>query len=219
VHYEAVAELRHLAGSFLREKIEPHVGNSEERLQRLTRLAQSLPVGQRDHALRRISILRSWNKNSRGCCRWCYGFWWMIEVISGSKKREGQAVRAGPGRGRQRSKNSGEWALGGGQRSWIGSPDTSHPHFDTVLGPNNAGQGKRSFAENSAKRPRAAACPDQRTEGGGRERRRAENERGPHGFRPGGYSPEGVTGPTKTACGTLGPPTGGGPTETVGYRF
>ena len=65
VHYQAVAELRNLAGSFLREKIEPHVGNSEERLERLALLAESLPAGPRDHALRRISTLRSWNRNSR----------------------------------------------------------------------------------------------------------------------------------------------------------
>jgi HTH-type transcriptional regulator, glycine betaine synthesis regulator len=64
VHYEAVAELRNLAGSFLREKIEPHLGNGVERLGRLTALLKDLPSEQREHATRRINILRSWRKNA-----------------------------------------------------------------------------------------------------------------------------------------------------------
>ncbi len=65
VHYEAVAELRKLAGNFLREKIQPQLSISEERLDRLARLAQSSPAAQRDHALRRIATLRTWSRNSR----------------------------------------------------------------------------------------------------------------------------------------------------------
>jgi len=65
VHYEAVAELRNLAGSFLREKIQPHLGNGEERLNRLTTLTKALPAGERDHAARRITLLRSWSRNGR----------------------------------------------------------------------------------------------------------------------------------------------------------
>ncbi len=64
VHYEAVAQLRHLAGSFLREQIEPHVGNGVERLGRLTALLKDLPPEQREHATERINILRSWSKNA-----------------------------------------------------------------------------------------------------------------------------------------------------------
>jgi HTH-type transcriptional regulator, glycine betaine synthesis regulator len=65
VHYEAVAELRNLASSFLREKIQPHLGNGEERIGRLTSLAKSLPVGEREHAIRRVTTLRSWSRNGR----------------------------------------------------------------------------------------------------------------------------------------------------------
>jgi len=65
VHYEAVAELRSLAGRFLREKIEPHLGEGEARLARVEKLLGELPVEHRDHADRRITMLRSWSQNSR----------------------------------------------------------------------------------------------------------------------------------------------------------
>ncbi len=65
VHYQAEAGLRNLAGSFLREKLEPHLGNGVERLSRLKALLKDLPPEERDHAHRRIDILRSWSKNSR----------------------------------------------------------------------------------------------------------------------------------------------------------
>jgi len=65
VHYEAVAELRNLAGRFLRDKIEPHLGQCEERLERLARMLDELPAEQREHAGRRITMLRSWSQNSR----------------------------------------------------------------------------------------------------------------------------------------------------------
>ena len=65
VHYEAVAELRNLAGRFLREKIEPHLSEGEERLNRLSAIANELPEEERDHARSRIALLRSWSKNGR----------------------------------------------------------------------------------------------------------------------------------------------------------
>ena len=65
VHYEAVAQLRNLTGRFLREKIEPHLGDGEERLARLTELADALPSSERTHLERRIAMLRSWGKNTR----------------------------------------------------------------------------------------------------------------------------------------------------------
>jgi DNA-binding transcriptional regulator GbsR (MarR family) len=65
VHYQAVAELRKLAGSFLRERVQPYLGNGEQRLDRLAALADKLPPGQREHASRRIALLRSWSRNSR----------------------------------------------------------------------------------------------------------------------------------------------------------
>lgn len=65
VHYEAVAELRSLAGQFLRDKIEPHLGEDEQRLDRVERMLGELPAEHRAHAGRRITMLRSWGRNSR----------------------------------------------------------------------------------------------------------------------------------------------------------
>lgn len=65
VHYEAVAQLRRLAASFLQNRIEPHLGSGEERLTRLAALARNLPSPQREHALRRIALLQGWGKNGR----------------------------------------------------------------------------------------------------------------------------------------------------------
>ncbi len=65
VHYEAVAQLRNLAASFLREKIEPRLGDGEARLDRLTALLKDLPGRQREHVAQRISMLRSWSQNGR----------------------------------------------------------------------------------------------------------------------------------------------------------
>lgn len=65
LHYEAVAELRKLAGSFLREAIEPRLGEGEQRLARLADLVKGMPAEQRTHVNRRITMLRSWSRNSR----------------------------------------------------------------------------------------------------------------------------------------------------------
>jgi len=65
VHYEAVAQLRHLTGRFLREKIEPHLGDGDARLARLAELAEGLPATERAHVNRRIATLRSWGRNTR----------------------------------------------------------------------------------------------------------------------------------------------------------
>ena len=64
-HYEAVAELRTLAGRFLRDQIAPQLAGSEERLARLEDVMDDLPAEQRTHAGSRITMLRSWNKNTR----------------------------------------------------------------------------------------------------------------------------------------------------------
>ena len=64
-HYEAVAELRHLAGRFLRDQIGPQLTGNESRLERLARAAEDLTPAERDHARSRITMLRSWNKNIR----------------------------------------------------------------------------------------------------------------------------------------------------------
>lgn len=64
-HYEAVAELRRLAGRFLRDQIAPQLAGSETRLARLDNVVAELPAATRRHAESRITMLRSWNKNTR----------------------------------------------------------------------------------------------------------------------------------------------------------
>jgi DNA-binding transcriptional regulator GbsR (MarR family) len=64
-HYEAVAELRNLAGSFLRQQVSTHLSDSGTRLEQITEKAQSLPDKERAHALARVRMLQSWDKNGR----------------------------------------------------------------------------------------------------------------------------------------------------------
>ena len=64
-HFEAVAELRNLAGSFLRQQISTHLSDSGTRLERITEQAQSLTGEARTHAVGRVKLLKSWNENGR----------------------------------------------------------------------------------------------------------------------------------------------------------
>ena len=64
-HYEAVAELRRMAGRFLRERVEPRLRDGEERLDRISALVDSLPPEEGRHARDRIRLLRSWSRNGR----------------------------------------------------------------------------------------------------------------------------------------------------------
>lgn len=64
-HYQAVAELRHLAGSFLRQQILTHFEDSEARLARITAAAQKLSGDEKKHALARVKTLRNWGRNGR----------------------------------------------------------------------------------------------------------------------------------------------------------
>lgn len=63
--YEAVAELRRLAGRFLRDQIGPRLAGSDERLANLERQLEAVDGQGADHAASRITMLRSWNKNIR----------------------------------------------------------------------------------------------------------------------------------------------------------
>jgi len=65
VHYEAVAELRKLAGSFLSQQVETHLNGSRDSLDRLTWHSQGLTGAARKHALARIKVLHGWEKNGR----------------------------------------------------------------------------------------------------------------------------------------------------------
>ncbi len=64
-HYEAVAELRKLAGRFLRQQILTHFADSENRLQRLAGQTHQLSGEKRKHISARIKMLRSWERNGR----------------------------------------------------------------------------------------------------------------------------------------------------------
>jgi len=64
-HYEAVAELRNLAGRFLRQQILTHFADSETRLARIAAEARKLSGEQRKHVNARVKLLRSWERNGR----------------------------------------------------------------------------------------------------------------------------------------------------------
>ncbi len=64
-HYEAVAELRNLAGRFLRQQILTHFEDSETRLDRIAAQTQKLSDEQRKHINERIKLLRRWERTGR----------------------------------------------------------------------------------------------------------------------------------------------------------
>ncbi|HEV3271714.1 MAG TPA: hypothetical protein VGZ93_05980 [Candidatus Methylacidiphilales bacterium] len=65
IHYEAVAELRNLAGRFLSQQILTHFKDSGARLERLGEQAQKLSGERRKHVSARLKLLRSWERNGR----------------------------------------------------------------------------------------------------------------------------------------------------------
>ena len=65
VHYEAVAELRNLVNRFLRQQVLTYFEDSGDRLDRILAEARELPVGQREFALERVRMLKSWEKNAK----------------------------------------------------------------------------------------------------------------------------------------------------------
>jgi DNA-binding transcriptional regulator GbsR (MarR family) len=65
VHYEAVAELRNLAGRFVRQQILTNFEDSGTRLASLAAEAQKLPEDERKFAVARVKMLRSWEKNAK----------------------------------------------------------------------------------------------------------------------------------------------------------
>lgn len=64
-HYEAIAELRKLAGRFLRQQLLTHFEDTESRLDRIAALTQKLSEEQRKHIAERISLLRRWERTGR----------------------------------------------------------------------------------------------------------------------------------------------------------
>ncbi len=65
LHYEAVAQLRHLANRFLRQQVLSYFDGSENRLDHIALEARKLPDGEREFALERIRMLKSWEKNAK----------------------------------------------------------------------------------------------------------------------------------------------------------
>jgi len=63
VHYESVAELRNLAGRFLRQRILTNFEDSGTRLARIAAEAQKLPDQERECAAARLKTLRIWERN------------------------------------------------------------------------------------------------------------------------------------------------------------
>jgi len=64
-HYEAVAQLRNLAGRFLRQQILTHFQDSGARLAHIAAEAQKLPDEEHRHAVARVKMLRGWEKNAK----------------------------------------------------------------------------------------------------------------------------------------------------------
>jgi DNA-binding transcriptional regulator GbsR (MarR family) len=65
VHYEAVAELRNLAGRFLRRQVSAHFDDSEARLENIDVQTRKLSGEQRKFVAARVKLLRSWQRNGR----------------------------------------------------------------------------------------------------------------------------------------------------------
>ena len=65
VHYEAVAELRNLVSRFLHQQVFSYFDDSGKRLDRLLAEAKKLSGEQREFAIKRINMLKSWRRNSR----------------------------------------------------------------------------------------------------------------------------------------------------------
>jgi DNA-binding transcriptional regulator GbsR (MarR family) len=64
-HYEAVAELRKLAGRFLRQQVLSRFEDSPHRLDRIALHTQTLSEQQRKHMGKRLELLRRWQRQGR----------------------------------------------------------------------------------------------------------------------------------------------------------
>ncbi len=64
-HYEAVAEIRKLAGRFLRQQILIHFEGAESRLAHIESQTHELSDEQQKHVVERIRLLRRWERSSR----------------------------------------------------------------------------------------------------------------------------------------------------------
>jgi len=65
LHYEAVAELRHLTARFIRDQILPYLNNGLSRLEQIHGMLNQLPPKEREHVSARVTMLQSWEKKGR----------------------------------------------------------------------------------------------------------------------------------------------------------
>jgi DNA-binding transcriptional regulator GbsR (MarR family) len=65
MHFEAVAELRHLVIGFVRDQLLPQLANSENRIDRLAELVHKLRGEPRAKLSARAAMLQNWSKKSR----------------------------------------------------------------------------------------------------------------------------------------------------------
>jgi DNA-binding transcriptional regulator GbsR (MarR family) len=65
MHYEAVVELRKLAGRYFEDLITPQLESGRERLGRIAKLAGKLPSEERTRVHPRIATLHGWNKQGQ----------------------------------------------------------------------------------------------------------------------------------------------------------
>ena len=65
MHYEAVAEPRHMVAGFLRDQVLPQLEDAESRIDRLAEAVHKLPGEQRGQLSGRVAKLQSWGKKSR----------------------------------------------------------------------------------------------------------------------------------------------------------
>lgn len=64
-HYVVETGLRKIVSGLLRERIEPHLADGEERLAHLSDLLTELPIGDRELLEDRLRTLRSWREQAR----------------------------------------------------------------------------------------------------------------------------------------------------------
>jgi HTH-type transcriptional regulator, glycine betaine synthesis regulator len=65
MHYEAVAEPRHMVVGFLRDQVLPQLANAESGIDRLAEAVRRLPGEERSQLSGRVARLQSWGKKSR----------------------------------------------------------------------------------------------------------------------------------------------------------
>ena len=65
MHYEAVAEPRHMLIGFLRDQVLPQLADAESRIDRLAEAVRKLPGDERGQLSGRVAKLQNWGKKSR----------------------------------------------------------------------------------------------------------------------------------------------------------